>query len=218
MSNTITWYFDFISPFAYLQQARFPHFPQEIDVQAKPLLFAGLLKHWEHKGPAEIPAKRIFTYQHVVWLSKKHGTPFRMPPAHPFNPLRALRLAIALENDLSVVNKIFNYIWQDGLSVHDDAAWFEFTATLGVDEPEALTSRTEVKQQLRKNTEEAIEAGVFGVPSIIADGHLFWGFDATDMYLDYQRFPNFYADPDLVSIDELPAAANRNQLQSLSDK
>ena len=88
-----------------------------------------------------------------------------MPPAHPFNPLRALRLAIALENDLSAINKIFNYIWQDGLSVHDDAAWFEFTATLGVDEPDALTSRTEVKQQLRKNTEEAIEAGVLTQPT-----------------------------------------------------
>jgi 2-hydroxychromene-2-carboxylate isomerase len=63
MTNTITWYFDFISPFAYLQQARFNDFPKEIEIQAKPLLFAGLLSHWEHKGPAEIPAKRIFTYQ-----------------------------------------------------------------------------------------------------------------------------------------------------------
>ena len=212
MSNTITWYFDFISPFAYLQQARFPQFPKEIVVQAKPLLFAGLLNHWKHKGPAEIPAKRIFSYQHVVWLGKKHGTPLRMPPAHPFNPLRALRLAIVLENDLLVINKIFNYIWQDGLSIDDDAAWFEFASTLGVAEPDVLTSQTEVKQQLRQNTEEAIEAGVFGVPSIIADGHLFWGFDATDMYLDYQRHPNFFDDLDLLLIDDIPEAANRNQI------
>ena len=213
MSNTITWYFDFISPFAYLQQARFGHFPKEIVIQAKPLLFAGLLNHWEHKGPAEIPPKRIFSYQHVVWLGKKHGTPLRMPPSHPFNPLRALRLAIVLKNDLSVINKIFNYIWQDGLCVDDDAAWFEFTATLGVLEPDVLTSQTEVKQQLRQNTEAAIESGVFGVPSIIADGHLFWGFDATDMYLDYQRNPNFYADLDLPSIADIPESAIRKQHQ-----
>ena len=209
MSNTMIWYFDFISPFAYLQQARFVHFPKEIVVQARPLLLAGLLNHWGHKGPAEIPAKRIFTYQHIAWLSRKHEIPLRMPPAHPFNPLRALRLAIALGNDLTVVNKIFNYIWQDGLSVNDDATWFEFASRLGVDDPDELTNQTEVKEQLRRNTEEAIMAGVFGVPSMIADGHLFWGFDATDMYLDFQRSPNFYEDLDLQSIDDIPEAATR---------
>ena len=52
-------------------------------------------------------------------------------------------------------------------------------------------------------------AGVFGVPSMIADGHLFWGFDATDMYLDFQRSPNFYEDLDLQSIDDIPEAATR---------
>ena len=213
MSNTITWYFDFISPFSYLQQARFGHFPPEIVVQAKPILFAGLLNHWEHKGPAEIPTKRIFSYQHVVWLGKKHGTPLRMPPAHPFNPLRALRLAIVLKSDLSVISKIFNYIWKDGLSVADDAAWFEFAATLGVIEPDVLTSQKEVKQQLRQNTEAAIKSGVFGVPSIIADGHLFWGFDATDMYLDYHRNPHFYADLGLQSIADIPESAVRKQHQ-----
>jgi 2-hydroxychromene-2-carboxylate isomerase len=134
-----------------------------------------------------------------------------MPPAHPFNPLRALRLAIVLENDLLAINRIFNYIWQDGLSIHDDATWFEFASSLGVDQPDELTSQPEVKRQLRQNTEEAIAAGVFGVPSLIADGHLFWGFDATDMYLDYQGSPNFYADLDLQSIDDIPEAASRNQ-------
>ncbi len=82
MSNAINWYFDFISPYAYLQQARFPQFPKEIVIQPKPVLFAGLLNHWEHKGPAEIPTKRIFTYQYVVWLGNKLGIPLRMPPAH----------------------------------------------------------------------------------------------------------------------------------------
>lgn len=80
-------------------------------------------------------------------------------------------------------------------------------------EPDVLTRQTEVKQQLRQNTEAAIESGVFGVPSIIADGHLFWGFDATDMYLDYHRNPNFYADLDLQSIANIPESAIRKQHQ-----
>lgn len=209
MSNTITWYFDFISPFAYLQQARFQQFPKAVTIQAKPVLFAGLLNHWENKGPAEIPAKRIFTYEHVLWLGKKIGIPLRMPPAHPFNPLRALRLAIAMESDLLVINKIFSYIWQDGLAIDDDAAWSEFSYSLGIDKPDELSTQTQVKQQLRQNTEAAIKAGVFGVPSIIADGHLFWGYDATDMYLDYQQNPKLFDDAELKAINHIPLAAQR---------
>jgi 2-hydroxychromene-2-carboxylate isomerase len=211
MSNTISWYFDFISPFAYLQQVRFREFPNEITIQARPVLFAALLNHWQHKGPAEIPTKRIFTYQHVVWLAKRLGVPLRMPPAHPFNPLRPLRLAIAMENDLHVIADIFKYIWHDGLSVDDDASWFEFVSSLGIDEPDEFINQAAVKQQLRINSEAAIEAGVFGVPTIIADGHLFWGNDATDMYLDYQQNPDFFADPELSSINDIPEAASRKK-------
>ena len=174
-----------------------------------PILFAGLLNHWQHKGPAEIPAKRLFTYQHVVWLAKQQGVQLRMPPAHPFSPLRPLRLAIAMGNDMEVIAKLFNYIWHDGLSVDDDTSWYEFVSSLGIDDPDKFINQAEVKQQLRKNTDAALETGVFGVPTIIADGHLFWGNDATDMYLDYQQNPDFYTDPQLKFIDTIPEAASR---------
>ena len=209
MTNTISWYFDFISPFAYLQQIRLRDFPEGITIQSHPILFAGLLNHWQHKGPAEIPAKRLFTYQHVVRLAKQQGVQLRMPPAHPFSPLRPLRLAIAMGNDMEVIAKLFNYIWHDGLSVDDDTSWYEFVSSLGIDDPEKFINQAEVKQQLRKNTDAALETGVFGVPTIIADGHLFWGNDATDMYLDYQQNPDFYTDPQLKFIDTIPEAASR---------
>lgn len=209
MSKAIDWYFDFISPFAYLQQTQFPKFPDEIIINPKPVLFAGLLNHWGHKGPAEIPTKRVFTFQHASWLSDRLEIPFRMPPAHPFNPLRALRLAIALENDLTSIRSIFDYIWRDGLSIEDDVSWFEFTSKLGINNAEELTGRTEIKQQLRQNTEEAIQTGVFGVPSIMADGHLFWGFDATDMYLDYQQNPKLFDESETKFINEIPESASR---------
>ena len=168
MSNTIAWYFDFISPFAYLQQIRLQKFSSDIMIQSCPILFAGLLNYWEHKGPAEIPSKRLF-----------------------------------------VITKIFKYIWHDGLSVDDDASWYKFVSSLGINEPGKLINQNLVKGQLRKNTKTAIEVGVFGVPTIIADGHLFWGNDATDMYLDYQKSSDFYADPQLKFIDTIPEAASR---------
>ena len=66
------WYFDFISPFAYLQNAVFYHLPDDLEVTRKPVLFAGLLGHWEHKGPAEIPRKRVFTLRHTKWLALRY--------------------------------------------------------------------------------------------------------------------------------------------------
>ncbi|MGH8278446.1 MAG: DsbA family protein [Gammaproteobacteria bacterium] len=89
------WYFDLISPFAYLHFKRLHELSASLEIERVPVLFAGLLKHWEHKGPAEIPSKRVYTYRYVTWLAKHLGILFKIPPSHPFNSLHALRLLIA---------------------------------------------------------------------------------------------------------------------------
>ena len=114
--TTLEWYFDspaIISGFAYQQLATFDRLPDDIEIVYRPVLFAGLLKHFGHKGPAEIPAKRRHTYRQWVWQAAHDGIPFRMPPAHPFNPLRALRLALALDRcDARAIATIFDFIWR----------------------------------------------------------------------------------------------------------
>ena len=108
----LTWYFDFISPFAYLQHAKFAQLPASVTVEYRPILFAGLLNHWQNVGPAEIAPKRIFTYKHCYWKAKQAGIPFNMPPAHPFNSLFALRLAIALKCQPNAIQTLFDVIWK----------------------------------------------------------------------------------------------------------
>ncbi|HSG32720.1 MAG TPA: 2-hydroxychromene-2-carboxylate isomerase [Thermodesulfobacteriota bacterium] len=181
----LDWYFDFISPFVYLQFTQLHRIPDNININYKPVLFAGLLKHHEHKGPAEIPAKRKLTYRHIVWLARKNNIPFKMPPAHPFNPLKALRLSIALDNNIDAITKIFNYIWVNGQSLEDEEAWDKLAKELGVENPEDMIKQPQVKEQLRTNTEQAVNLGIFGVPTTIINGQLFWGFDTTDMLLEY---------------------------------
>ena len=97
--KTIDWYFDFISPFAYLASASLQRLPESVELRLHPILFAGLLKHHETKGPAEIPSMRRFTFRHIRWLADRHHIELKPPPAHPFNPLPLLRLAIALDAD-----------------------------------------------------------------------------------------------------------------------
>lgn len=208
--KTVEWYFDFLSPFAYLQFLQFRRLPRNVRLVCKPILFAGLLNHWQSKGPAELPTKRTFTYRHVTWLGRRHGVPLRMPPAHPFPPLKPLRLALALGSKPEAVGEIFKFIWAEGRSP-DEAAEFEALARrLDVKDPAAAISRQEVKDQLRRNTDEAIARGVFGVPTAWVDGELFWGFDATDMLVDYLNNPNMMQEPEMQRVSSLPAAAQRN--------
>ena len=120
----------------------------------KPVLFAGLLKHFEHKGPAEIEPKRIHTYRHTQWQADKYGIPMKYPPGHPFNSLHALRLAIAFGGTYDTVKAIFDFIWAQGRSPNDE--WKVLCDTLGVPGAEVLAASEAVKTQLRDNTDEAI--------------------------------------------------------------
>ena len=110
----IDWYFDFISPFAYLQWQRLRREAPQLALNPKPVLFAGLLGHWDHKGPAEIPPKRGWTYAHCLWLARQHDIPMQLPSAHPFNPLPLLRTCIALGSSADVIDRLFSYIWREG--------------------------------------------------------------------------------------------------------
>ena len=203
------WYFDFISPFAYLQFETLAQLPTDLEIAYKPVVFAGILNHLRHKGPAEIPGKRRFTYRHVQWLARHHGISLKFFPAHRFNPLRALRLAVALGNRREAIAAIFRFIRRAGRALDDPAAWNALIADLGVDDAERLISAQPVKDELRANGERAIARGVFGVPTFAIDGELFWGFDATAMVSDYLTDPRWFNSADMLRIGDLPAAAHR---------
>lgn len=205
--RTATWYFDFISPFAYLQWQRVRALPLELE--PRPILFAALLDHWGQKGPAEIPAKRTFTYQFVQWRARRAGVRLRFPPAHPFNPLAALRLCLACGASRASVGAIFDWIWGEGRLLDGADAIDALGARLGVDDAPAAIARPDVKLALRTNTERAIADNVFGVPTTLIDGHAFWGDDATPMLEDYLAHPELFEDDEMRRIAQLPQAASR---------
>jgi 2-hydroxychromene-2-carboxylate isomerase len=202
----VDWYFDFISPFAYLQFGRLAALPGHVDVHFEPVLLAGILGHWGQLGPAEIGSKRRFSYRHVTWLAEQAGLPFRMPSGHPFNSLPLLRLAWRLGPSQELIARLFRFVWADGHIPQERDAWRALLAELGApDEPETA----EVKERLRRSTEAAVARGVFGVPTSIVGGQLFWGNDATDFLIAYCRNPEILASPAMRHADALPVAATR---------
>ena len=201
------WYFDFVSPFSYLQCERLQAHAQTI--RPHPVLFAAILDANGQKGPAEMPAKRRFTYRFVVWRAKALGIPLRFPHAHPFNPLSLLRLAIACDCRFDAITRIFRFVWRDGRLPDLPIEWAELADGLGVQDANARIADAEIKNALRDETSAAIARGVFGVPTIAVGTELFWGVDATDMALEYMRAGARYTDPEYARVAALPAAATR---------
>ncbi len=204
---SIDWYFDFISPFAYLQWQRLRREAPSLTIHPHPVLCAGLLKHWDNKGPVEIPPKRGWTYAHCLWIAHRHQIPMRLPPQHPFNPLPLLRLSIALGNSQEVVDRLFRFVWQDGHLPDETEAWAQLLSELGVTR-EVLTS-DQVKAQLLANGESAIAAGVFGVPTAVVNEQCFWGVDATDMLIAFLRGDTFFSSAEWEKAHTLPEGAQR---------
>lgn len=207
--TTIDWYFDFISPFAYLQHEQLGALPANVTLNLRPVLFGVLLDHWGGRGPGEVPPKRRFVFRQVQWQAARLGIPLRFPPRHPSNPLPALRLAIALGCRREAIATIFRFIWAEGRDTDDPQAWGELCARLGAADAEALIGAPQVKAALRANCDSAVAAGVFGVPTAIVDGELFWGADSTQMLIDYLERPESLDTPEMRRVSGLPYGARR---------
>lgn len=203
------WHFDFISPFSYFQLHRFGELPEDLEIELRPTLFAGLLKHWGQLGPAEIPPKRRFTYRFFKWEADRLGIPFVMSPYHPFNPLPSLRLALAAGPSVDNVKAIYHHIFGEGGEPDTEDGVRAMAERVGVTDVEASLSDQSVKDALRKNTDDAIAAGVFGVPTFVVDGEIFWGNDATGMLNSYLANPDVFNDGEMARVSDLPLGQTR---------
>jgi 2-hydroxychromene-2-carboxylate isomerase len=178
--KAVTFWFDPVSPFAYLAFERLPQVLEGCSyaVEYRPVLFAGLLTHWGQKGPAEIEPKRAWTFRQVAWLAHQHGVTLELPAVHPFNPLPLLRLALACGPNRRIVEALMRHVWTSGADAADPARLAALAQRLA---PARDPASVEVKNQLRAATDLAITRGVFGVPTFELDGRLFWGVDALPM-------------------------------------
>jgi len=201
-SPTLRWYFDFISPFAYLHWQKIRELAMQQPVDLVPILFAAVLNAHGQKGRAEIPGKREFTYRHMLWQARREGTALRFPPAHPFNPIAALRLCIAAGTTPKAIDAIYRWIWAEGRAAESAEALAPLIDALDVD-PGMLANEA-VKATLRGNTDAALAAGVFGVPTLRVGDALFWGNDVHAFAMEVLRDPASLRDAEMQRIASLP--------------
>ena len=179
-------YFDFTSPNAYCGyvQARCLQEDYEFSLKLKPVFLAGIMKELETTPPAmQNEAKANYLYQDIERWTNYYDIPFNFPPEFPMDTLRALRGFLVLEDrEKSVLHEytsqVFEAAWVDEESIDEDSILRECIPTSvqpgpffeGIEEPE-------VKEDLKKRTDEALERGVFGCPMIYLEDEPFWGKD-----------------------------------------
>lgn len=183
MTVTIDFCYDILSPFAHVALARLGELPSEVEVRPVPVLLGAILSHWGQKGPAEIEAKRLHTYRIATFLGERAGLTMTFPPRHPFNPLGALRILAGADADLAMTRRAFDFVFRDGRAPDNEAELAAFAEAVGA--PVELAGDDVAKAKLRTNTDAAIAAGVFGVPSFVVGDNgqteIFWGVDSFEM-------------------------------------
>jgi 2-hydroxychromene-2-carboxylate isomerase len=208
----ITFYLDFISPYAYLAFEELPKALMGLSysVTYKPVFLGALLKHNGMLGPAEVPPKRDWTYRHVAWLAHAAGVPLEMPAAHPFNPLAMLRLAVATDANGApnryTCEALFRHVWVGGADAVDAGRLAEISLHL---EPARDAASDEVKAQLKQHADAAIAQGVFGVPAFTVDGKVFWGLDSLPMLRQCLEGNSWFDGPRWDAVKRVPSAIPR---------
>lgn len=182
-------YYDFGSLNAYLAWRLLPGIEQRTGERFEqiPVLLGGIFKATGNRSPVEayagVPAKLAYEFREIDRFIARHGIDeFRMNPHFPVNTLMLMRGAVAAEAmDLTeaYVAASFHYMWEDPHKLDDpevlEAALEE--AGLPAEELLELIQDQNIKDELVANTQAAIEQGVFGLPSFIVRGELFFGKD-----------------------------------------
>ncbi len=208
----ITFYLDFISPYAYLAFEALPEALRGLSysVAYKPVFLGGLLKHTGILGPAEVQPKRNWVYRHTQWLAQQQGVSLDLPAVHPFNPLGLLRLAVATDPaglpNRYVCETLFRHVWVGGADAADAQRLATITQTLA---PAQDPASEAVKSLLKAHGDQAIAADVFGVPAFEVDGKVFWGLDALPMLRAYLWGDAWFAQSPWADAASLPSGLVR---------
>ena len=182
--RTIRIYLDYISPNAYLAWNQLPKLADKygFQIDAVPVLYAALLDASGTLGPGETPAKGRWMMKNVQRKAILLDLPMQTPAYFPFNPVLALRMSLLpLETSMrhKLIDALFAAVWCRSLHVSESAVAESVANELGLPGASlvAQASQLDIKAQLRRRTDDAIERGVFGVPTMEVGDELFWGYD-----------------------------------------
>jgi len=186
MTRQVEFFFDFGSPYSYLAYKELPRVAARTGATIvwRPMLLGGVFKATGNHSPMEIPAKRQWSDGDLDCWARRYDVPFRLNPHFPINTLALMRGAIGYQRKGEAafhqyVDAIFTAMWETGRNLNDPVEIGKVLVAAGLDPREALAmlDDPEVKADLKRVTDEAVARGIFGAPSFIVEGKLYWGND-----------------------------------------
>ncbi|MEA2624633.1 MAG: hypothetical protein QOD06_678 [Candidatus Binatota bacterium] len=218
----IRFYFDYISPNAYLAWTQLPRLAEKYGrtVEPVPILYAALLDANGQLGPGEMPAKGRWMAKNNLRKAALVGVTLNPPAFLPFNPLLALRVttvALGMHEGTALISALFEAVWVHGMHLSESGVVERVASDAGLDGARLVAEADdpEIKAELRRRTDEAIALGVFGVPTVVAGDDLFWGYD------DFPQLEMVLAGKDPVTpavwqkwTAPVPASASRRRFRS----
>lgn len=188
--KSFDFYFDYLSPFSYFAHIRLQKHRRDFSITYKPVALGSLLNQWGIKGPGEVEPKREFLLKQCLRYSVKHDIPFTTPKTHPFNSLYALRLSlagVAGEHQMNVIDTLWKAGWEKRIDMGEPEELLRELRDAGLPAEELYEKSftREAKVEFKKNVQDAIAAGAFGVPTFVSAEELFWGNDSLDDFFRY---------------------------------
>ena len=187
MNNHIDFYFDIISPYAYIAYKNIIKI-DNIKFNFKPILLGGLHNLVEITAPAFNKFKLKNMKNDCELISKKNKINFFWNSKFPINSLYIMRgyLTVKESKKKEYLDTFFNAYWQDNLDLTLEENIMVLVKSLNIDHKEFLNDITkqEVKDELKKFTEEAFKKEIFGAPTFVVNNKIFWGQDRLEYALD----------------------------------
>ena len=191
MNRTFEFYFDFVSPYSFLAHKEIRKFQKKysIKVKYKPFLLGGLHNLHGIKAPAFIPAKAKFMIRDCKIIAEKKNIKFKFNSYFPIKSVNLMRgVLVAEEDDFQsfYIDNIFNSVWKDGINMNDQNIIDKVIKNLDINPKTFLLRSTSqnIKDKLKKKTNEAFEKGIFGAPSFVSNNKIFWGQDRIEFVLN----------------------------------
>ncbi len=193
MSKSVEFFYDFVSSASYLAYKRLPAMVANAGghIIWKPMVLGGVFKAVGNQSPVLIKAKGKWLFDDMKRTADKHGFPFAINPAFPMNTVSTLRGALATERLdpkmlAAYMDTMFHAAWGGGGDLTNPEVVMELLekADLPAGEIANLSQDQAIKDELRANTDEAVERGAFGAPTFFVDGELYWGQDRVDAVME----------------------------------
>jgi 2-hydroxychromene-2-carboxylate isomerase len=184
MKNKVEFYYDLASPYSYLASTQIEGICEKYDagLEWKPFLLGGVFKETGNRAPLEVPNKKVYMIKDLETWARYYGVPFNFPDLFPLNSVKSMRGALVAKEGGKIrhyTQKLFALYMIEGKDLTQDDVLKNAISELGMDADWFLKriGEQDIKDELRKETDEAVRRGAFGAPTIFIGEKMFWGND-----------------------------------------